>query len=1469
MFLVAVMAMIPMISIAVTDASQPSEQNLQKIEEQNQENGEESANDTSTENISEELTEEMEFLYIESKLLKAPGTQNIVVSWTANKALEDVQNIILVYENIEGKEFTINESERTDKSILFKKDFSKTEIGAYIIKGIRYNADSEDCYLAFDDVKIDASFEVVSKEDVQEDTVVSVDVDNGIDKKEVSNDIEDAIVATTGESSRALKSTGVSKDVVVVLDPGHGGSDPGACKYGLKEAELNLSIAKACEEELSQYAGVKVYLTRTGSDGYSGSAAEALYNRAKFAADRNADLFVSIHINAGGGRGFEIYYPNGNPTPEIGNKGYAVAAEVQKEIKKLGLSDRGLKIRNANDYKYADGSRQDYYAVIRHSKNFGIPAILVEHAFIDNASDANFLSNATNVRKLGIADATGIAKALGLTKIGSIAPMEEATYSLQSVAFTDKVASISDSSLDNGATLVLGEKTETSNQRFELSSLGGNAYSIVAEHSGKAMNSKDGSTEPGTVVQQDEPASTSAQKWYFIYAGDNQYYIRSGDGMYLTAGENGVIISDLDKSTAQKWVLTKTQNRPVSDGIYSIKNGTGEECSMSVKAASLTNSANIQLDVNKNTSSQRFEVYYVGNGYYKILAEHSGKALDVASASKSNGVNLAQYGWNGTNAQLWKFIDSGNGKYYIRSKCGTVLDLASETPLAGTNIYLWKMSGKQTQQWDLSEEKANIVPDGEYVISNSSKEYQVVTDKNGNIKLDSYGNEESQKFKITHVANGYYTIALRNSGKAVDVASASSKSGANVQTYTANGTDAQLWKFIDIGNGEYYIKSKLGTAMDLTSGSTSSGTNIQAYAMNGTAAQKWKLDKTRVNVPEQPLENGTYTIRNSTNTNCVLDVSGASEANGANVQVYTYNNTSAQRFDVTYISNGYYKITCERSGKSVDVASASKKSGANVWQYVCNGTDAQLWRIIADGQDNYYIKSKIGNTLDISASKAFSGANVRVTSLTDSTSQKWQFEEAENKLIADNTYSIRVASSANQMVQIDSSSRAKLNTYNGEVNQWFDISYVSKGYYKLIAKHSGKALEYDSSVSRNGSAVREADYTGADNQLWRLIHVNNGVYYIQAKNGLVLDVTSGRISAGTKLQLYTMNGTAAQKWKFRTEKQYTATEVPEGTYVFRMAQSASKVLDVTSASKSNCANIQIYSDNGTKAQHFKVEKASGDYYRILSVNSGKAVDVSNGSIAPGANVWQYGWNGTNAQLWRFIDAGDGSYYIQSKLGTFLDTDGGRDSIKTNVLMKEGNESDSQKWNLDTNTSGRTLIMGKSDSAVIDKMVALYSSRRSDYPSEELSVGGASTIEQLATIFYQEASAEGVKPEVAWCQAMLETGWLRYGGQVKIEQFNFAGIGATDGGAAGADFSEYGTDGVLMGVRAQIQHLKAYASKDKLNEACVDPRFHLVTRGSAVYVEHLGQMENPSGKGWATTKDYGYKILKLINELKSI
>jgi hypothetical protein len=140
-----------------------------------------------------------------------------------------------------------------------------------------------------------------------------------------------------------------------------------------------------------------------------------------------------------------------------------------------------------------------------------------------------------------------------------------------------------------------------------------------------------------------------------------------------------------------------------------------------------------------------------------------------------------------------------------------------------------------------------------------------------------------------------------------------------------------------------------------------------------------------------------------------------------------------------------------------------------------------------------------------------------------------------------------------------------------------------------------------------------------------------------------------------------------------------------------------------------------------------------------------------------------------------------------------------------------------------------------------------------------------SINEVAAHYIWEGGLEGIKGDIAFAQAIIETGWFTYGGQVKWEQNNFAGIGATDGGAAGETFPN-----AQLGVRAQIQHLRAYAdptatrcNEPPLHAPCVDPRFQLVSpKGKASSWDQMGN------GNWATDPDYAAKVINLYNDMRA-
>lgn len=180
----------------------------------------------------------------------------------------------------------------------------------------------------------------------------------------------------------------------VMIDAGHGGKDPGAVGNGLEEANVVLDISKRVKAYLEKnYSDITVYMTRT-TDKFL-----ELSERADLANSKKVDLFVSNHINAGGGTGFESFIYNGGVGASTKKAQDYIHDAMMAVCKKHGMKDRGQKTAN--------------FAVIRETS---MEAVLVENLFIDKAADAKLLKSSSFLQELAEAEAQGIAKFLGLKK---------------------------------------------------------------------------------------------------------------------------------------------------------------------------------------------------------------------------------------------------------------------------------------------------------------------------------------------------------------------------------------------------------------------------------------------------------------------------------------------------------------------------------------------------------------------------------------------------------------------------------------------------------------------------------------------------------------------------------------------------------------------------------------------------------------------------------------------------------------------------------------------------------------------------------------------------------------------------------------------------------------------------------------------------------------------------------------------
>lgn len=241
--------------------------------------------------------------------------------------------------------------------------------------------------------------------------------------------------ARTGETQTETEAADTSQDdVIIVLDPGHGGSDPGAVRtwkgVDYIEKDINLKISQYTKAELETYEGVKVYLTRESD------VAVGLESRVKFAADLGASVIVSQHINSTSkekdtATGSLVFVASGNYRKNIAQQGWDLSGIILEELSKLGLKNNGLiKTLSQTGNTYPNGELADYYAIVRHGILYKVPGIIVEHAFINNPTDAaTYLKNEESLKQLGVADATALARYYGLQKKdGSDVPLSQNSY---------------------------------------------------------------------------------------------------------------------------------------------------------------------------------------------------------------------------------------------------------------------------------------------------------------------------------------------------------------------------------------------------------------------------------------------------------------------------------------------------------------------------------------------------------------------------------------------------------------------------------------------------------------------------------------------------------------------------------------------------------------------------------------------------------------------------------------------------------------------------------------------------------------------------------------------------------------------------------------------------------------------------------------------------------------------------------
>ena len=738
---------------------------------------------------------------------------------------------------------------------------------------------------------------------------------------------------------------------------------------------------------------------------------------------------------------------------------------------------------------------------------------------------------------------------------------------------------------------------------------------------------------------------------------------------------------NIEEEIKDNEVEEKDKNETIAlpNGIYKIYSKLSTDRLIEAPNNSRSQKTYFKLGENTNTASQKFQITRNTDSTYTIQVLNSFNALDVKDGKVGNRVQVWQYKNNGTNAQKWYIEKNTDGSYTFKSKLDKsyVLDINNGSTNIGTNIQIYKGNGTNSQKFILEEcakEKGSkTIEDGRYKIVSSANTKKALTRDGQIIELNANTASDKQKYKFEYQGNGYYKIIIPGTNEVLTA------NNNKITIEEDKDLDKQKWIVKKQDKGYSLVSKESNLYVDLPNGSTQNGTKLQLYRENDTEAQQFILISM-----EQTVEDGIYKIYSKLGSNRLIEDPNNSRSQKTYFKLGANANTASQKFEIKFDStDGAYTIKVLSTLNAMDVKDGKVGNRVQVWQYKSNGTDAQKWYIEKNTDGSYMFRSKIDTSyvLDVNNASTSIGTNIQIYKGNGTDSQKFILEECAKEkgtqTIEDGIYRIILNANRNKAVKLKNGKIEIAEDVMSE-EQKYEFEYQGDGYYKIIIPGTNNVLTVEN------SKIKEEEDKNLDTQKW-IVKKQGGVYNLVAKeSNLYMDLPNASTEDGNEIQVYRENDTIAQQFILvnLTPEEIT-TDIQEGIY--QIVLTNNKVVDVSSGSYNNRANIQTWGNDKVQQQKFRITKVEGtDYYEITAIHSAKAMDVENGNCKIGTNIFQYEKNNTSSQQWYFKETGKKDEYniISVRNGLYVDISGGiANKDGQNVQLYFGNDSDAQKFKL--------------------------------------------------------------------------------------------------------------------------------------------------------------------------------------------
>ena len=502
------------------------------------------------------------------------------------------------------------------------------------------------------------------------------------------------------------------------------------------------------------------------------------------------------------------------------------------------------------------------------------------------------------------------------------------------------------------------ENTGTSEQESEGTEAEPAADNSEGERNSESGNEADRNENPGNEAAEGDNNGNDA--------GDGEAAENENGSAENEAAPEAVLTEETETENTAAAEEKLTPYKP-EEGVYTIATALDAGKLLDVPNGTKNPGVAIQILDKNDKDSQQFRLIKNSDGSYRIMSVNADKALEIKNESDEAGAGVVQNFKTAKSYQKWSFFKDNDGnvqiisntvrKYCICVEKGKAVNKAkirTAVPAAGNpkdQRFVF------TLVRTAAEDKPEPVKEGVYLIR-TGVDTNMVVDIAGakktaaaNVQIYKYNGSDAQKFIVTQVGENAFTLTNVNSGRAIDTYEGKKTAATNVVQYALDGTSTQNWILEPADRGYYYLKnSGSGLYLDIKGAKRDNAANIQIYTGNRSDAQKFRFELVD---EKRTMPDGLYIFHSRLNSQAVLDIRGASINNTANVQLYTSNDTNAQKFRVTYAGDGWYTILNDNSGKALDVKGAKNANSVNVQQYAANGTKAQKWRFAAT--DSYRV----------------------------------------------------------------------------------------------------------------------------------------------------------------------------------------------------------------------------------------------------------------------------------------------------------------------------------------------------------------------------------------------------------------------------------------------------------------------------------------------------------------------------------